>query len=117
MEKVFIRLYKRNKSETENLKVTINYHRARYHTRYNVDEKFFDKESQLILGGVPSYRTINNVLAQMVERIEERLAISPMTEKQFLEFCKFEFEGKGKPKRVFIDYMDEFIATKNARDA
>lgn len=114
MEKVFIRLYKRNKAETENLKVTINYHRARYHTRYNVDEKFFDKDSQLILGGVPSYRTINNVLAQMVSRIEERLAVAPMTEKQFLEFCKAEFEGKSKPGRVFVDYMDEFIATKNA---
>lgn len=52
MEKVFIRLYKRKKNETENLRVTINYH-ARYFTRYNCDEKFFDKESQLILGGHP----------------------------------------------------------------
>lgn len=114
MEKVFIRLYKRKKTDTENLKVTINYHRARYHTRYNVDEKFFDKESQLILGGAPSYRTINNVLANMVERIETRIAHAPMTEKQFLEFCKAEFEGKGTPNRVFIDYMDEFISTKTA---
>lgn len=114
MEKVFIRLYKRKKNETKNLKVTINYHRARYHTRFNVDEKFFDKESQLILGGVPSYRTINKVLSEMVKRIEDRLAESPMSEKQFLEFCKREFEGNSTPKKAFVDYMDEFIATKTA---
>lgn len=115
MEKVFIRLYKRKKDETENLRVTINYHHARYFTRYNCDEKFFDKESQLILGGHPSYRTINNVLTRMVMTIEERLAQAPMTEKQFREFCHEQFETESvKKTRRFVEFMDEFIATKTA---